>query len=376
MKVVILGAGASYDSIHTFHSNDQAKEAMRWRPPLARELFDTRDEFLEILKHYDGAQAFASEIIAGANLEQKMQEVKYTIDKTNDPRLKAQFINTTFYLHHLLFRVSLFYPTAGSCNYEVLMRWAYSYCLNTGEDVCFITFNYDILLERAFEKIILRPQTISSIDDYIAHRVKIIKPHGSCNWVKKLTDISAHDGHEEPTIAKMLYRNLDSHLNKKKQLEQSPKIRINNGPNMLRDTYDESSKAYSHYFPQISIPLIDKTDFLIPSSHRKVLEGSLTKAKDLLLIGWRGAEIKFQELLKKHVGQRPVKVTLIDPGFKDLKDHFVTLLPQAEFTEPDEGWHYSATTFEQSGDMIMPGHFSSFIKNVTFKKRDNFFSYL
>ncbi len=53
------------------------------------------------------------------------------------------------------------------------------------EPVCFVTFNYDTLLEEAFSSLDIR---FVSLDDYVSRNdYRIIKLHGSVSWVREVT---------------------------------------------------------------------------------------------------------------------------------------------------------------------------------------------
>ncbi len=57
-----------------------------------------------------------------------------------------------------------------------------------------LLFNYDTLLEKAYEHII---SPIQEIDDYLKNEaIQIIKPHGSCNWVKVIDQYEIPKDHE------------------------------------------------------------------------------------------------------------------------------------------------------------------------------------
>ena len=57
-------------------------------------------------------------------------------------------------------------------------------------------------------------------------------------------------------------------------------------------------------FPAIAIPLERKRNVECPQAHIDYLTGVLPEVTKLLVIGWRGADAPFVEILKKHL-RRP-----------------------------------------------------------------------
>ena len=80
-----------------------------------------------------------------------------------------------------MFQISNNYRNVGLSNYDVLVQKAYEYATNKKENVFFVSFNYDTLLENALSKLYFGDGRKIDIGDYIKFPLKIIKPHGSCN---------------------------------------------------------------------------------------------------------------------------------------------------------------------------------------------------
>ncbi len=104
----------------------------------------------------------------------------------------------------MFINISNNYYGAGTNAYNVLINAALKHYERTNEPTCFNTFNYDTLLEKAYEHII---SPIQEIDDYLKNEaIQIIKPHGSCNWVKVIDQYEIPKDHEV-----FLNENLSSH---------------------------------------------------------------------------------------------------------------------------------------------------------------------
>ena len=89
-------------------------------------------------------------------------------------------------------------------------------------------------------------------------------------------------------------------------------------------------------FPQLLIPLKDKDDFILPQSHQKCLIDNISKVTEILIIGWKGTEYKFQELLKKNIGNKKVKVKCVNAGFKDIEQVIRKSLSLSEISHFEE----------------------------------------
>ena len=182
MITVIFGAGASAGCARkeTSSANFQLK------PPLAQELFskeykDIRDKYnIEDLSHILD-NAAKNEVSIEATLE---EENRY-------PQKKDEMIRLRFYLEELFEKVSdEFLENSGASCYSALIRFFENYAANyLADEIRFITFNYDTLIERAMSRC-LENYEFKSIENYYSHdrKYKLIKLHGSCNWKYQIED--------------------------------------------------------------------------------------------------------------------------------------------------------------------------------------------
>src|SRR5258705_2738838 len=281
MKAVIFGAGASFDSVYEYYEpmnpfhNSSDKPTMdeiigyyksisdyQFKSPLTKDLFSPKPEFKKILDKYPGAKSLASMIFERDKVEKCLEELKIKIENHRNDQLLAKFINIQFYLRELFGNVSAFYNQVGYSNYEALVNYAHDYSRATDEDVIFISFNYDLLLEQAVERVTLRK--IKNIDDYINGHIKIFKPHGSCNWFRLISQAAAHlnTGVAVLSLSDYLLNNIDKYSLIKPQLDEQ--ILLGNW-NEADIFVDGNVKKYK--MPQIAVPLLSKTDFLMPSNH-------------------------------------------------------------------------------------------------------------
>jgi hypothetical protein len=73
MKVIILGAGASFDSLITIHEGKE--QSLHWKPPLVAGLFSERKNFREIIANYPGADAIAADAQVAPDIGNFFQDI-------------------------------------------------------------------------------------------------------------------------------------------------------------------------------------------------------------------------------------------------------------------------------------------------------------
>jgi hypothetical protein len=292
--MVIFGAGASYDSCSTFTDQSGNPTLNPWRPPLADELFDRRfedqihlfKECLDVVTHLQKRQ--------GTNLEvflQKMYEAS-----TNDHVTLRQLVAIRYYLQHMLtYRVNGWSSVIkGVSNYRTLINDIRPLQQASKEKVCLVTFNYDTLLEDELQKAPVNVK-IQSVDDYVASDWPIFKLHGSVNWGRVLSTYLPGTAKKE-----MMLRIRD--IIDKSPLEVSETYVLDSGASGLVTTNASIPAGARLLFPAIAIPMQKKDEFELPHEHQKQLEKMLPRVSKVLIIGWRGEENKFTQMLKTTLG--------------------------------------------------------------------------
>lgn len=371
--MVILGAGASYDSV--FEIFNQEEEA-KWRPPLGADLFEPRKNFREIFDKYEGLQTLYSALNAVDDIEEYFQERWDFAINNNANELLNSLINIQYALNDLMLNISIKYKNIGLSNYDILINDAYEYSKKHKEPVLFVTFNYDILLEYSIRKRYPGALDYLQIHEYLMYPLKIIKPHGSCNWFREFkTDMSFGSGyaHYNDLYRQMLPLNgIESHLNKDIFVALSSLL-IN------RDRW--GNPEYSKLYPQLLIPFKSKDTFILPRSQKEYLEENMENVDSILIIGWKGYEETFLKLMKEKIGQKKVKIQSINIGDKIVEERLKQYLPNAEFYHFTEGlnltkfysrsmdWDASDSFFYQIAD----GSFSAYSLRVIKKHQESFF---
>ena len=196
MLMVIFGAGASYDSAPEYpprqSGNTQQNLAAHfvqhpredWRPPLAPELFcDPYAIFGDIVKKYSRIHQILWHLrhpSNGRSVEEEIEALQF--ESSEDLERKRQLFSVRYYLHDLLLMITNEWLklTSSVTNYVMLIDQIRH--LNRGnEPVCLVTFNYDLLLDRALLSFGYKSLHIQQQLD--SHPIlKLFKPHGSVDW--------------------------------------------------------------------------------------------------------------------------------------------------------------------------------------------------
>ncbi len=326
-KLIILGAGASYDCGVT----DDAL-----RPPVANELF--QDKFINPFSlHYQGAFQLCSDLAHTGDIEAYFQRKWQRVVDHYDPNLLSRIINVQFYLHELFMDISHKCRNPRESNYKCLVNLANEHCISTGERVLFVNFNYDLLLEDALKRSL--KYHFTGIDDYVDYHNRnllLVKPHGSCDLIKKLDPgISEilpphYEMRSVSTLAEFLYqqnRDLDYILGK-----QTGDYELLGRDEILRNT---DTPELVTYLPQLLIPYKSKDSFVMPEKHEIWMDYFLNDIDEIIVIGWKGTEAKFQELLKRKLEHKKVTITTITKGEDTVRNEFNKSIPHGVYKEAE-----------------------------------------
>ena len=290
MLMVIFGAGASYDSVEATRPSAGTN-----RPPLADELFDDRPLFTQFMTTYRDCVPLIPRLRrreAGVSVEEMLGKL-YEEAPVHGARYR-QFAAIRFYLHAMMWECQRqwWQTSRGITNHVVLLdfidRWLAGY-----ERVCLVTFNYDLFIEDALD---YKRIGIRSLGDYIAHPTyKLIKVHGSINWGRGVqTPIADLPAKAPLTLAFEL-------IERAEQLQLTDEF-LWSGESAMGRLNDPLIPI----FPALAIPLIAKSTFECPKEHQDTLRDCIAEVTKLLVIGWRGAEQHFLQLLSGLSGNRKI----------------------------------------------------------------------
>jgi hypothetical protein len=303
MLLVIFGAGASYDSDRGWPS-DRNTDRDQYRPPLASGLFAER--FNEVLLANAECVAVASQLRYSKNIEHDIE--RFAAQAANGekyPYRARQLLALRYYIRDLIVRCEDEWPkhSAGATNYVSLLDKVMVWQQERRESVVFTTFNYDVLLEQATERVYYRH--FDSLDSYVSDtRCLVVKLHGSTNWMREVA-LPTIDSYP-PTI--MPFKPMAQHANQLVWSETYGMFRKNGQVNRGREVW----------VPAIAVPVATKFSFECPPSHRESLASAFPYVTHVLVIGWRGQEQHFLNLWndarKESTGRRPLQKLLVVSG--------------------------------------------------------------
>jgi hypothetical protein len=327
MIMVIFGAGASYDSCPTydlqFANRNRPQINNRDGPPLANELFDsTRPIFAGWMDRFSAVKEvvpFLQNPPPNSSVEHELEKLQA---EANDRglrfsmyRKRQQLAAVRFYLRHMLIECERNWSriTHDITNYKTLVDRIETF-RKDGEAVCLVTFNYDTILEEA-----LRTRLgiiVQDVADYIAEDYKVIKVHGSTNWVHQVV---------APAI-KNVQKRADNDIANELITSAAPLglkfggLTIDTSGNMAK-----SSVGDQVFYPALAIPVETKSEYECPESHVRILQDCLPTVSKLLIIGWRATEHRFLEMLTEKIGRRLrlMVVTGSEEGSKEIVDRLM-----------------------------------------------------
>lgn len=288
MLMVIFGAGASYDSAQAFSpSRTRVYEFQgAWRPPLAEHLFlDDNLEFGDIVRRYPKLTRILP-LLRSPSEERSVEQILESLqDQSKDyAERRRELASVRFYLCELLMKVTDEWTarTNGVTNYaplidEILMLD------KSGQEVCLITFNYDLLLERAlgtFPEFKMNPP-----EDFLSShpKLKVFKLHGSVNWSR-----TVDTGGKVCSPGEI--------IEQADELEPSDRF-------VPANAALQWGNPYGSVFPAVAIPVQTKTEshFECPLTHREYLVKMLPNITKILIIGWQAREAHFLQMLRQNL---------------------------------------------------------------------------
>jgi|SRR5579871_5532503 len=288
MLMVILGAGASFDSAPS--APPANKQFDNIRMPLADSLFESRDWFSNIMNTYSMMIPIVPKLRAAGTsktVEKVLEE--YQAASRGDPAAHQQLVAVRFYLQHMIRECQDRWTSQvsyGITNYAALFD-RIRVLDGLREPVCLVTFNYDTMIESALA---FSYPPIKEMSDYVSgQQFKLFKLHGSTDWGRKIN----HSFLSGPQSDK----------------EFAEKIGRLTPPIPLTGVYYRTTSHYEGdypLFPAIAIPVQTKleSDFECPTDHLAYLKSFLPKITKILIIGWRAAEDHFFKMVSEAVKHR------------------------------------------------------------------------
>ncbi|MCH6558603.1 MAG: SIR2 family protein, partial [Nitrospirae bacterium] len=219
---------------------------MDHRPPLAAQLFSDRSSFVAVMAKYSQCLPIIprlQRVAPGGSVEGELQRLQ--AEATEYPVRHQQLSAVRYYLQEMLWDCTRVWINSVHriTNFMTLVddisRWK-----KPGEMVCFVTFNYDTMLEEALSHHM--DVQFTQISSYISNNdFVLIKLHGSINWAREVRTY-------RPDIGRLDRRSIAQEL-----IRPTADIRITKYYTLIGE-YPPAARNNFPLFPALAIPVETK----------------------------------------------------------------------------------------------------------------------
>jgi hypothetical protein len=334
MLLVIFGAGASYDSVPSrppkFYPRHKGED-LQSRLPLADELFSDGITTIGEIEKFSKCQPIVPYLQSRGlkSIEAVLENLRD--EASGSQRRSQQLAAIRYYLQFMLSRCEQTWKNhvmKGISNYKTLLDQIEVH-MGKGrrEPVCFVTFNYDTLIEDSLPSIGV---TIEKMDDYISYEnYSLIKLHGSVNWGRKVeAPVVSREASSWEVVSQLVEAGHQLKTSEDFFLAQGQPIGNQNGTIL---------------FPALAIPVETKKSYECPTSHVDFLKKVIPKVKKVLIVGWRGAEAHFLTMLRGGLSQT-ARFMIVTESQQSV-DETTTRLQGAGISGPFSGCGNGFTSF-------------------------------
>jgi hypothetical protein len=302
MLMVVTGAGASYGCIDD--ANLDAVDSLDFqssRIPIANQLFALNNQNRSVAIFYPELRGLATEIRTALlrDPDLTVEDELALLAERSDQETTRQLLAMRFYLKDLIgsrqAECARLLVQGGT--YDALVARLRRWRSESSEPVLYATFNYDTLLDSAIEA--GERVQFTRLGDYVAqNQVQLYKLHGSISWVRQATcnypPPSAVGRALDPLFAREHAELLEPPSDSFQMASQ-----VQAGPRYV-------------WLPAIAVPVARKTEFECPSAHIEALSSRLPEVTRLLVVGWRGRDAHFVQLLRERLRPGRLKVLVAD----------------------------------------------------------------
>ena len=286
MLMVIFGAGATFDSAPRYPARTSEPQVELDRPPLADQLFDEKPPFAAAMDRFKACRPLISPLryrSQGVSVEQALSRLQGTCLQNDQGR--REMVAIRFYLQFMIRECVSGWENRHNhvTNYYTLLH---SIRQNRKDlKVAFVTFNYDTMLEDALSVVMNLP--IKTIDDYVkSPEYKLFKVHGSVNWGRSMTGVPFPDNMVADQFTNEMIR-FGNIILQGDCVTKHYSLTEDSGQ-------DQEPEPL---FPAIAIPVETKAEFECPDKHLSLLKSSIREITKILIIGWRGMDPHFIQIL-------------------------------------------------------------------------------
>ncbi len=278
--MVIFGEGASYDC-------DPGREPKNVnqpdRPPLSDNLFEKSDIVNHVISAYPRCRPVIPHLRRISARGDSVEQVLETLlcEAARDGDRHCQLAAIRFYLARMLSDCGAsFYSGAQGVTTMQRCSTRSGNPKNEVGPTLVVTVNYDTILDRALGDVGV---PITKLEHYISSdRFKLIKIHGSVNWVREVDDLVP--GKAGTAVYEQV---IDQAAN----LRPSDRWRLVDG---FATAHTWGDKAI---MPALAIPVQTRQAYECPADHLEEFRRLLPRVDKLLVIGWRAKEQTFLQLL-------------------------------------------------------------------------------
>lgn len=251
------------------------------------------------------------------------------------PQRHKQLAAIRYYLHCVVWECEMRWQERhrGSTNHATLIDAIEYWRHPRGEPVCFVTFNYDRMIESALSQVF--NLSLADMESYVRlGAYSVIKLHGSVNW-----------GHEvKVTSAEHTY-------NESRLIDEVETLMIDSQYVLVKEC-PMTMVGGRWVVPALAIPVDKKDEFVCPQSHIDVLERALPDVTKIIVIGWRATEAEFLAMLRDKLTVKPdllvvsgdangakqtvgnlVQSGVVPEGYTCIEDGFSGLIRQMGYLE-------------------------------------------
>ncbi|MCQ2605177.1 MAG: SIR2 family protein [Bacteroidales bacterium] len=321
-KMFVLGAGASAFCGYIPESTKSESERISVEKslfPLGNQLFD--DKYSGYTVYYDGVKHLSPIFkISGKGVEDFFEDFWKDLKKSYHKQGVRDIINAQFYLQAIIKQceANVLQNYKNTHVYYPFIHAIRDHIIDTGDVISLVSFNYDTMLEDALK--LEYGKTFDAMDEYMDRENKILlfKPHGSIDWGWRVQN-KYEDQKEffDDLYAKnvdfyqLFYSIIGTPETTLKGIEWGTRSRMKQDLKFTlnKDLIQKTNGGV--FYPALLLPYKDKDDFIMPYVHQHLMKDAIKDVEELYVIGWKGNEAVFNNLLKDNKNLK--KVVIADP---------------------------------------------------------------
>jgi len=223
----------------------------------------------------------------GVVVEEQLAEIQ--AEAITYPERHRQLTAIRYYLRQALWQCENRWKGIhhGITNYATLLDEIERWRLEWNDKVCFVTFNYDTMLEEAMAQVLrLEVLNMDSYRDW--GNYSLFKLHGSIDWGRIVEGVQ-RGGRPPGSFYQQMIDTLPDRL------------LITGRYTLCTIQMHPKPDTNLVLFPALSIPVQKKDVFECPLAHIAALEANLPHVTKMMTIGWRATEAEFLNRLVSYL---------------------------------------------------------------------------